>query len=112
VSITQDGRFLQIDTPLGADVLLIVSFNVHESISQPFVIHVDALSELTKASQVTAEALIGKNASITVALKDGERYFHGMISRLIQGGRGAEDRFVRFQLEIVPRLMLHANRSD
>lgn len=105
MATTQDNRFLRIDTPLGADVLLIESFQVREGISQPFAIQVDAISERTKAGQVTAEALIGKNVLITVALKDGaKRYFHGMVSRLVQGGRGVEERFVRFQLEIVPTL--------
>jgi len=112
VAFTQENRLLRIDTPLGPDVLLIDSFRVREAISSPFAIHVDAISELTKASQVTGEALIGKNALITVALKDGDKYFHGMISRLVQGGRGAEERFVRFQLEIVPNLMLFANRAN
>ena len=105
MATTQDNRLLRIDTPLGADVLLIEGFQVREGISQPFAIQVDAISERTKAGQVTAEALIGKNVLITVALKDGaKRYFHGMVSRLAQGGRGAEERFVRFQLEIVPTL--------
>jgi len=109
---TQENRLLRIDTPLGPDVLLIDSFRIREAISNPFAIHVDAISELTKASQVTAEALIGKNATITVSLKDGDRYFHGMICRLVQGGRGTEERFVKFQLEIVPKLMNFANRAD
>jgi len=106
VATTQDNRLLRIDTPLGADVLLIESFEVREAISQPFAIRVDAISELTKAGQVTADALIGKNATITVQLKEGKRYFHGMISRLVQGGRGIgkEDSFVSFQLEMVPTL--------
>lgn len=105
MATTQDNRLLRIDTPLGADVLLIEGFQVREGISQPFAIQVDAISERTKAGQVTAETLIGKNVLITVALKDGaKRYFHGMVSRLVQGGRGAEERFVRFQLEIVPTL--------
>jgi len=114
VPYTQDNRFLRIDTPLGPDVLLIMGFHVRESISQPFAIQVDAISELTKASQVTAEALIGKNACITLELKDGKRYFHGMISRLIQGGRGSgkENDFVRFQLEIVPTLARLGARTD
>jgi len=113
VATTQDNRLLRIDTPLGKDVLLIEGFRVQEGISHPFVIHVDAISELTKASQVTAEALIGKNALITVMLKDkAKRYFHGMISRLIQGGRGAEERFVKFQLEIVPTLARLFARTD
>ena len=63
---------------------------------------------------MTAEALIGKNAVITVELKDGaKRYFHGMISRLVSGGRGtASRRFVRFQLEIVPTLARLRARTD
>ncbi len=109
---TQENRFLRIDTPLGGDVLLIERFRVQEAISRPFAIHVNAISELTKAGQVTAEALIGKNALITVTLKDGKRYFHGMISHLVSGSRGVEDRFVRFQLEIVPTLARLGARAD
>jgi type VI secretion system secreted protein VgrG len=113
VATTQDGRFLKIDTPLGKDVLLISGFQVREGISRPFVIRVDAVSELTKSDQVTAEALIGKNATITVALKDGgKRYFHGMVNRLLRGGRGKEERFAYFQLEIVPTLARLASRTD
>ena len=113
MATTQDGRILKIDTPLGKDVLLIKGFQIRESISHPFVIRVDAIAELTKAGQVTADALIGKNATITVALKDGgKRYFHGMVSRLLQGGRGNEERFVYFQLEIVPTLARLASRAD
>ena len=111
---TQDKRFLRIDTPLGPDVLLIESFRVREAISQPFAIQVDAISELTKATQVTADALIGKNACITVSLKNGKRYFHGVISRLVLGGRGIgkEADFVNFQLELVPAVALLGARAD
>jgi type VI secretion system secreted protein VgrG len=114
VPYTQDQRLLRIDTPLGSDVLLIEGFRVREAISQPFTIQVDAISELTKSGQVTAEALIGKNACITVELKDGKRYFHGMISRLIQGGRGVGDEadFVHFQLEMAPTLARLGARTD
>jgi type VI secretion system secreted protein VgrG len=114
VPYTQDKRFLRIDTPLGADVLLIEGFRVREAISQPFAIQVDAIAELTKADQVKADALIGKGACITVELKDGKRYFHGIISRLVQGGRGAgkEADFVHFQLEMVPTLALLGARAD
>ena len=68
MAYTQDNRFLRLDTPLGADVLLIESFRAREAISSPFTIHVDAISELTKASEVTADALIGKSACITLSL--------------------------------------------
>lgn len=113
MALTQDNRLLRIDTPLGADVLLIEGFRIRESISSPFSIHVKTIAELTKASQVTAEALIGKDALITVALKDGaKRYFHGIVSRLVSGSRGTEERFVKFELEIVPKLALLAARAD
>ena len=113
MATTQDNRLLRIDTPLGADVLLIESFSARESISSPFAIHVDALADDDKKSQVTAEALIGKNAVITVELKDGaKRYFHGMVSRLVSAGRGYDERYARFQLEIVPTLARLLSRTD
>lgn len=113
MAYTQEKRFLRLDTPLGADVLLINRFRVREAISHPFAIHVDAMAEGSKASQVTAEALIGKNATITVALKDGaKRHFHGMISRIVSGGRVMRDKLVGFQLEIVPTLSRLSVRTN
>ena len=111
--VTQDNRMLSITTPLGKDVLLIEGFTMTEGVSTPFVIHADVLSEITKASMVTANALIGKDAVIQIVLPQGkERFFHGMIRALVHSGRGLEERFARFSLEIVPRLSRLRERTD
>ncbi len=111
--VTQDNRLLQIDTTLGKDILLIERFRMIEAVSRPFRIQVEAIAELTNAAQVTAAALMSKKAVIKMQVPDqATRYFHGIITRISQGGRGFEERFARFQLEIVPILSRLRERTD
>jgi len=76
--ITQEGRIIAIDTPLGADVLLLRSFTGVERMSRMFRFHLDMLS---RNFNISFDDIVGKNVTITVQLADGsERYLNGHIA--------------------------------
>ncbi|GAB2871872.1 hypothetical protein GCM10027093_04380 [Paraburkholderia jirisanensis] len=89
--LTQDHRFVSIDTPLGPDVLLVNTMVAEEYVSQLTEIHLDLLShqnniELDKiVGQLVTITLDpqGANASLTQIVassaKGGKRYFHGYV---------------------------------
>ena len=81
---TQVDRVYQIESPLGANVLLLRHMAGRESLSQPFEWHLDLLSEDGKLS---AEKILGQGLSISTLQPNGERrYFHGVVSEFSQGG--------------------------
>ncbi|MEW6381909.1 MAG: type VI secretion system tip protein TssI/VgrG [bacterium] len=112
---TQDDRLIAIDTPLGKDVLLLSGFRGAEGLSCLFGFELDLLSENHK---ITFEDIIGKPATISIALADGDkRYFHGLIARFSQGRGGGEagggdPRFSHYRATLVPWLWLLTMTAD
>src|SRR5205814_9849078 len=68
-AIKQATRLLGLDTPLGADVLVIEQFRGYESVAGLFSFELDLLADaqLGKDKSVKPESLIGKG--VTVALE-------------------------------------------
>src|SRR5215467_793889 len=101
MSYTQENRLIAIDTPLGADVLLLQGFTGHEGISQIFKFNLDLLSE---KNDIAFKDIIGQRVTITVLLSDGssKRYFNGFVSRFAQSG--STTHFTNYQMEVVPWL--------
>ncbi|MEO8198846.1 MAG: type VI secretion system tip protein TssI/VgrG [Thermoanaerobaculia bacterium] len=98
---SQKDRPIQINTPLGADVLLLQRFQGREAISEPFQFEVGMLSLDTA---IDPKKLIGKAASIKLVLADGSyRIIHGMFSSFQQYERG-EDKLVAYTGILVPWL--------
>ena len=94
--ITQEGRFLNLDTPLGDDVLLLLSFSGYEEIQKLFSFQLEMIS-LTK--NVDFSDIVGKNVTfgMETAERDGYRYFNGYVTRFAQlPGHGG---FYRYQAE-------------
>ncbi|HET7321079.1 MAG TPA: contractile injection system protein, VgrG/Pvc8 family, partial [Longimicrobiaceae bacterium] len=76
---------LTITTPLGAGKLLVESASMEEHLSGFF--HFD-VSMVSADDAVDFDSLVGKDATLTLERASGtKRYFHGMIVRLVQGGR-------------------------
>lgn len=100
-SFTQENRLLTINTPLGPDVFLLLSFTGTEAISRPFHFHLELLSA---DFNIQAKDIVGKNVTWVVNHVDKEpRYFNGIVSRF-----GAGDRQVyemrSYYIEVVPWL--------
>lgn len=111
---TQENRFISIETPLGKDALLLMAFKGSEGISTPFKFELSMLSE---NHAISFESIVGKNATITVQLPNGEqRYFNGIISRFAQGRgggqAGGDPRFSYYTATLVPWLWLLTRSAE
>src|SRR3712207_4719080 len=96
---TQVERPIQIETPLGADVLLLEGFQGRESISQPFSF---GLSLLSEQRQIDFDAAVGMRATIKFVKGDGEcvRHINGHVVSFSQGG--STQNLYRYRATLVP----------
>ncbi len=79
---TQANRLLAIDTPLGADKLLLVRFSGTEGMSRLFEFELELLSE---DHAIDFKKIIGQEVTVRIKLHDDkERFFHGIIARFSQ----------------------------
>src|SRR5712692_1851267 len=110
--VLQAKRILSIDTPAGKDTLVIERFTGSESISGLFSYELDLLADLQskKDQSVKSDALIGKDATVTLGLPGQERYFHGIVRRFVQGFQ--DERFAHYRMEVVPWVWLLTLKSN
>ena len=109
-SYTQANRLLSIDTPLGADVLLLRSLTGHEGISRLFSFDLELLAY--DNNSISFKDIVGQNVTITVQLPDGTpRYINGYVSRFAQG---ATDKryFTPYTAQVVPWLWFLTRHAD
>ncbi|HMH45200.1 MAG TPA: type VI secretion system tip protein TssI/VgrG [Pyrinomonadaceae bacterium] len=106
---TQQNRPISVKTPLGEDVLLLIGFEGHESISRLFNFRLDLLAE--DADKIEFDKLLGQKITITLVLPDDrERYFSGICNRISQGARTEGDIFTSYGMEVVPTFWLLSKR--
>ena len=109
--MTQDGRLLAVETPLGKDVLLINRVTGVEGISSLFSFRIECLAENSKASAVKAESLIGQSIDLAILQSDdSRRYINGIVSSFSQGRQ--DKRFTYFHLQMVPWLWLLTQSAE
>ena len=106
---TQQDRFLNLETHLGPDKLLLRSFRGEEGISRLFRFHLDMLAE---DSAINFDDMIGQNVSFSVRLADTTkaRYFNGYVNRFIQFPN--EERLTHYEAEVVPWLWFLTRTAD
>lgn len=96
---SQANRPFRLNTPLGTDVLLLVSWEGEEAISSLFRFTVIAWS---KKTDIQPKDLLLKGVSLDLKLPDGsDRKICGVVSRFVRGGIVAEGH-MSYLLEIVP----------
>ena len=106
--ITQEGRIIEIDTPLGKDVLLLRSITGTEGISQLFRFHLDMAST---NFNISFDDIVGKNVTVKVKLlDDSHRYFNGHISRFAQ--LPVEGHLAHYEAEMVPWFWFLTRTAD
>jgi len=99
VQYKQEGRLLQITTPLGKDVMLLRAFSGREEISRLFRFQLELLS---MNHEIKPADLVGKAVTWFVEPKDGQkRYFNGFVNRLAAGGTPMRG-YRAYRAEIVP----------
>ncbi|HLO42552.1 MAG TPA: type VI secretion system tip protein VgrG [Phycisphaerales bacterium] len=106
--ITQDNRFIAIDTVLGKDVLLLVRFTCREALSRLYEIDAEVTSE---KFDIDFDKILGTAVTLKVMRGDNKfRYFSGVVSRFVQTTAPGEH--ARYEMRIVPWFWLLTRTSD
>jgi len=107
--LTQKNRELAIGkTPLGEEVLLLVSMSGTEHLGRLFEYRLELVSE---NSQIKAEDIVGRNVTISLKLgADKTRYFNGYINHFTQVT--AYGRLARYRATVVPWLWFLTRTAD
>lgn len=99
---------LLVQTPFGADKLLLQRFDGEERISEPFRYTLEMVSEDNALDFAT---IVGKNATLTLNLPSGDtQYVNGVVSRFTQAGKDA--RFTSYFADLRPWLWLLGLNAD
>lgn len=110
MAYTQDDRPIGVETPLGPDKLLLISFEGEEQLSRLFHFHLEMLAD-EKDPIIKADDIVGHPVGFWVEDSDGQqRWFHGIVSRF--GYQGTGDRGHRYDAEVVPWFWLLTKSSD
>lgn len=120
--LTQQNRFVTLQTPLGPDVLLVSALVVDEYVNQLPEIHVDLLSH---QSNIEPEKLVGLNVRIELSPQsasagllgltassadDASRYFHGFVASF--GRVGNSGTVTRYEMSVVPWFWFLTRSTD
>ncbi|MFS2068236.1 type VI secretion system Vgr family protein [Pseudomonas sp. CT11-2] len=108
MAITQNNRLVQVNCPLGGDVLLLRSMEGNEELGRLFHYELNLTSE---DRAITFDHLLGKPMGLTLELHDGgKRYFHGIACSCRQlTGHG---QFAGYHVSLRPWLWLLTRTSD
>ena len=105
---TQEGRLIQIETPLGPDVLILESFQGVEEMSRPFQFRLRMFSH---RHDIAFKDIVTKNVTVKVEAAENEfRYFNGHISRFEQLDNAGI--FAVYEADLVPWLWFFSHTND
>ena len=105
---TQNQRKFRVETPLGADALLLERFEGEEAISTPYLFTLHMASE---DAEIDPAALLRQPAAVVLELPDGsERVIHGLVRRFVQLERTGM--LTRYRAELVPWCWFLSLSSD
>ncbi|MGJ5820705.1 type VI secretion system tip protein TssI/VgrG [Paludibaculum fermentans] len=107
--LKQANRFLQLETPLGEDRLLLKSFEGTEEMSGLFRYQLEMVSE---ENDLDLDQLVGKPVSFGVRLREKKefRWWNGVVSKAWH--HPDEDRLVHYGAEVVPWLWFLTRSTD
>ena len=108
MAITQENRELEIATPLGKDVLLLMGMSGTEQLGRPFRFELELASE---DHQIKYADIVGQNVTIRLNLpEDKTRYFNGFVSRFTQ--TLPVGRLASYRATVVPWLWFLTRTAD
>ena len=106
--IQQVNRPSKVETPLGTDKLVMVSFSGHEEMSRLFTYHCEMTSE---DDSIAPEKIVGKKITFGTELADGTlRSFNGFVNAFTTGDRSSGDR--SYRATVVPWLWFLTRTAD
>src|SRR5947207_9417837 len=94
-AVKQANRVLQLETPLGADVLVVNGMAGSQEVSGLFRYHLDLLAEV--GQNISFKKLLGQSVAVKF---EGGGEINGIVNRISVGGRTS--RFIHYYGEIVP----------
>lgn len=107
-TFSQEHRTIGIETPLGTDKLVLISFTGEEQISSLFRFELRLLSQEERIAPLD---IVGKAIDFYVRFPDDEkRYFNGVVNRFTYAGQ--DDRTHYYSAEIVPWMWFLTKGSD
>ena len=109
VAITQDGRWLTLETTLGTDILIPTAVDGREAMSSLFEFRIATISQ---QEEIQPQDLLGKSVTIGMSQPGGSpRYVNGIVTSMA-GGRVTRDGMRSFDLILSPSLWLLNRKSD
>ncbi len=97
--IQQKDRLLEVDTPIGKDVLFLTKLDGVESVSSLFEFHLHLISQ---NSGVDPKDLLDKSITVTINQKNNQpRYINGLVKSWVKGSKNYQG-FQAYQAIIVP----------
>lgn len=109
MALKQENRLLNLQTPLGENVLVLTGFRGREAISGLFQFELDLISD---DNEIAARQIVGKKVTFSIKLADDSpRYFNGFVSRFCAGDEDREGRR-NYRAEVVPWLWFLTRTSD
>lgn len=115
---SQSKNIIQIETPLGKDVLHLTQFDIQEGISSPFSINVSCY---TNGQIISDSDVIGKPVTINLDYLKGKasvtRFFNGVVASVTSLGsripsEAEGEKYQDYQLQIVSNLHFLKQRSN
>ncbi|HUT79216.1 MAG TPA: type VI secretion system tip protein TssI/VgrG, partial [Polyangia bacterium] len=108
MAISQEGRTMNVTSPLGDDKLLLTSLSAWEKISGLFRFDCTFVSE---DDSVVFEDIIGQGVGLELEMASGEpRYFHGMVASFSQSDSEGDN--VIYRAQLVPWLWFLTRSTD
>jgi len=92
---SQENRLIQVDTPLGKDVLFVDTFTGQESLSAPFWFDLRVFSP---RADLELKSLMGQAVTVTLKAQGGDRYFHGHVTSFAHAGVAEGIAYYRMRL--------------
>lgn len=78
----EEKLYISLETKLGKDILILTKLDGFESLSEPFEFELEMYAHTPNLS---AEKILGGEATITLKFKEKTRYIHGIIGEFVQG---------------------------
>jgi len=106
--ISQKDRLIQLETTLGPDVLVPLSFTGTEGMSIPFLFSVEMCSS---KNDIATKDIVGKAVTIQLFRTVGQspRLIQGVVQNFSKGG--TDEQLTYYSMEVVPKLSMLARRK-
>jgi type VI secretion system secreted protein VgrG len=109
-SATQASRLATLNTPLGADTLLLCGLKYKDGLGQPFELTLDVQSQ---SASINLNQILGQSVTVTINLPNGsQRYLNGVVKKFTQTVFSNIEGIYAYQMLVVPAFSMLSLVSD